>query len=129
MFDLSYKFNGLQAQCQYAVDKIDGQDVVVFIQTEKSIPSITNAAENIAQSVLDIYFRGVHPDTIKFYLHYPQPDALISWEEVGFEIEPIQGALAKFFGAKPKQWQIHSPRFSGAVSANTKAKLAKLISR
>lgn len=128
MLELKYHDNGLTAECQYVLGRIDEQEVVVVVQTDKSIPSITNAIETIAQSILAKHFKNVHPDIVSIYLHNPNKDALFNWERVRFQVEPIQKLLPKLFGVKPKRWQISNPRFCG-IKESLKYQLAEIITK
>ncbi|MBX9724884.1 MAG: hypothetical protein K2X81_25995 [Candidatus Obscuribacterales bacterium] len=128
MIELNYHDNGLNAQCQYVLGHIGEQEVVVVLQTGKSVPSITNAIETIAKSILAKHFQYAHPDIVSFYTHYPNKDALVSWERVYFQVEPIQKLLPKLFGVKPKRWQISNPKFCG-IKESLKDQLTEIISK
>jgi len=82
---LRYQGLGGPSECYYVVAELDGAPSIIFIQTPGSVTSVTNAVEDIVNAVLPVVFPGVRPDSLRYFLYYPGPEAIVEWQEVAFE--------------------------------------------
>lgn len=82
---LRYQGLGGLSECYYVVAELEGAPSIIFIQTPGSVTSVTNAVEDIVNTVLPLEFPGVRPDSLRYFLYYPGPEATVEWQEVAFE--------------------------------------------